>query len=126
MLLVQVRFDAEGVGGSRHNDSSPARSSHHPASFLRTEEDAREIDIQNALPGSIVDLQQRLGIGNAGVGHHYIKAAKTFDTCLHFAMHILPAAYIAADPRSHVTFGGSLPRGLHGHVGLQVEDPAAL
>src|SRR6266699_2915552 len=85
---------------------SAAGASHHPARFLGTEEDAREIDIQNALPASVVDFQQRLGIGNTGVGHHYVKASKTFDTCLHCAMHILPAAYIAADARSHVTIGG--------------------
>ena len=74
----------------------PSRCGHHPAGLLHAQEDARQVDVEHALPAAVVDLEQRLDVGDAGVGDHRVEAPELLERrCVTAAAHVLAPADVA-------------------------------
>ena len=61
----------------------PLALGHHAAGLLHAQEDARQIDVEHPLPAAIVDLEQRLDVGDAGVGDHRVEAPELLRAGAH-------------------------------------------
>jgi hypothetical protein len=103
----------------------PPGPDHDPRRLLHAEERPGQVDIENPPPARLVDVEERLPVGDPGVGGQDVEPAKALQAAVDSASHITLIGDIAADCLGDSSLGSKLGGGLFGQVTLDVAEKDA-
>ena len=123
--MGHAALDPEGIGRGRGHDGASSGRDHCPRRLLHAEKRSRQIDVDDATPARLVDLLERLPIGDTGVGGQDIEPAKALQAALDSAPHVELMGDITIDCLGDPSSGTKLGGGLFGQVALDVKEEDA-